>query len=103
MPASDEVDAIQESVRRYLLETSLRGERPENVADDLRLRSSGILDSLATIRLIAFLEKRFGIEILPYETGIDRFDTIADVAALIVGKVAAGASTPVKSTQEKRS
>lgn len=89
MRAGDEVEAIRESVRRFLLETSLRGERPENVADDLRLRSSGILDSLATIRLIAFVEKRFAIEILPHETGIDRFDTIADVAALIGRKVAA--------------
>lgn len=92
MTASDEVDAIRESVRRFLLETSLRGERPENVADDLRLRSSGILDSLATIRLIAFVEKRFAIEILPHETGIDRFDTIADVAALIGRKVATAPS-----------
>ena len=103
MPAGDEIDAVKESVRRFLLETALRGERPENVADDLRLRSSGILDSLATIRLIAFVEKRFAIEILPHETGIDRFDTIADVADLVGRKAAAGTAARAKSTQEKRS
>lgn len=94
MPEGDESDEVKESVRRFLLETSLRGESAVNVTDDLRLRTGGILDSLATIRLIAFVEKRFAIEILPHETGIDRFDTIGDVAALVVAKLAGAPPSP---------
>jgi acyl carrier protein len=79
-------DAVKQSLRAYLLANSLRGESPENVPDDLRLRTSGILDSLATVRLVAFVEKRFAIEVEPHEAGVEHFDSIADLAALIERK-----------------
>jgi acyl carrier protein len=81
---------VKQSVRQFLLTDSLRGESPENVPDDLRLRTSGILDSLATLRLVGFVEKRFAIEIEPHEAGVEHFDSIADVARLIERKWAGG-------------
>jgi acyl carrier protein len=79
-------DDVKESVRQFLLANPLQGESAANVPDDLRLRTSGLLDSLATVRLVGFVERRFGIEIEPHEAGVEHFDSIADLAALIERK-----------------
>ena len=84
MPESDE---LKRSVREFLLAGPLRGELAQNVQDDLKLRTSGILDSIATVALVGFVEKRYGIEIEAHETGIGQFDSIVDVAALIERKL----------------
>jgi acyl carrier protein len=83
MPASDDV---KKSLREFLLAGPLRGEAAQNLADDLKLRTSGILDSIATVALVGFVEKSYGIEIEAHETGVEQFDSIADVAALIERK-----------------
>jgi len=84
MPESDE---LKRSVREFLLAGPLRGELAQNVQDDLKLRTSGILDSIATVALVGFVEKRYGIEIEAHETGIGQFDSIADVVVLIERKL----------------
>jgi acyl carrier protein len=50
------------------------------------LQSSGILDSLAVLDLIAFLEKQFRIQLSASETGVEGFDRIQDIAILVDGK-----------------
>jgi acyl carrier protein len=78
---------LKKSVREFLLAGPLRGEVAANVPDDLKLRTSGILDSIATVALVGFVEKQFGIELEAHETGVEQFDSIADVAALIERKL----------------
>ena len=41
---------------------------------------------MATLNLVTFLEQHFGIMIDAHETGIDQFDRIADIAALVEQK-----------------
>ena len=77
-----------DTIRTFVLSQYLPGESPENLKDDLPLRSSGILDSLATIRLISFLEEHYGIEVEAHETDIDNFDRIQDIAAFVDRKLA---------------
>jgi acyl carrier protein len=77
-----------DTIRTFVLTEYLPGESPENLRDDLPLRSSGILDSLATIRLISFLEEHYGIEVEAHETDIDNFDRIQDIAAFVERKQA---------------
>ena len=81
---------IAEDVRRFILERYLPGESASNLKDETPLRTSGILDSMATLALVDFVEKRYGIELEAHETGIEHFDTIADVAALVERKRAEG-------------
>ena len=80
------MNEVSESIRQFVLETALVGESPENLRDDTPLLSSGILDSLATIGLVALLEQRFGVELDVYDTSVERFDSIAAIAATVVEK-----------------
>ena len=77
---------VKHAIRTFILSKYLPGESPENLRDDTPLRSGGILDSLATIALVNFIEKEFGIEVEAHETDIDTFDRIEDIAALVARK-----------------
>jgi acyl carrier protein len=81
-------DPIKTAIRQYILDNYLQGEAPENLADDAPLRTSGILDSLGTLSLVTFLEQEFGIEIEAHETGVENFDSLADIAAFVSRKQA---------------
>jgi acyl carrier protein len=50
------------------------------------LISGGILDSLATLDLVSFLEERFGITIEAHEVDRDRLDTLDAIAALVASR-----------------
>ena len=80
------MDTVSSIIRQFILCTHLPGESPDTLGDDTPLQSSGILDSLAVVGLIAFLEKQFQIELDVYDTAIDRFDTIRDIASVVVRK-----------------
>jgi acyl carrier protein len=77
---------IADTIREFILTQYLPGESASNLQDQTPLRSSGILDSLATLGLISFIEERYGIEVEAHETDIDNFDRIQDIAAFIERK-----------------
>ena len=77
---------VADTIRTFILKEYLPGELPENLKDDTPLRSTGILDSLATLGLISFLEKEFQIEVEAHETDVDNFDRIQDIAAFVERK-----------------
>lgn len=77
---------IKIDVREYLLSEFLPGEDPAALQDDTPLISTGILDSLATVKLVLFLEKGYNIEIQPHETGIDYLNTVEEIARLVEAK-----------------
>jgi acyl carrier protein len=80
------MDPTKETIRGYILGEFLLGESPANLRDDTPLRTSGILDSMATLNMVSFLESTFGITIDAHETGIESFDRIDDIAALVERK-----------------
>jgi acyl carrier protein len=80
------MDEIKDAVRQFVLATYLIGEAPESLSDSTRLQSSGILDSLATLKLVMFLEERYGIQLEFEDTTVDRFDSLADIAACVARK-----------------
>jgi acyl carrier protein len=82
--------SIQEAkqiIKGYILEEFLPGENPAALTDVTPLITGGILDSLATIKLVAFLEERFKIQIQAHETMVDYLDTISDIAQLVQSKL----------------
>ena len=85
---------IADRIRDFILTKYLPGESPANLRDDTPLRSSGVLDSLATIGLISFLEQEYQIEVEAHETDIDNFDRIEDIAAFVERKRAQNGATP---------
>ena len=77
---------IKDIVKEYILEEFLPGENPAELTDATPLITGGILDSLATIKLVAFLEERFHIKIQAHETMVDYLNTIPDIAQLVSSK-----------------
>jgi acyl carrier protein len=73
-------------VKEYILQEFLSGENPDELTDSTPLITGGILDSMAIMKLIAFLEERFRIELQAYETGLDYLNTISDIAKLVESK-----------------
>jgi acyl carrier protein len=80
------MDDVKETLRQHILAKYLPGESPANLSDDTPLRTSGILDSLATLDLVNFVEKQYRIELTAHETGVETFDTIEAIAQLIAEK-----------------
>lgn len=78
---------VKEIVKGYILEEFLPGENPSELTDSTPLITGGILDSLATIKLVAFLEQRFQIRIQAHETMVDYLDTISDIGQLVSAKL----------------
>lgn len=78
---------IKNTVRSYILEEFLPGEQPEALTDSTPLITGGILDSIATLKLVTFLEQQFRIELQPHETDPDYLDTIANIATLVQSKM----------------
>lgn len=82
---------MKDKIRQFILAEFLPGESADNLKDDTPLRTSGILDSMATLRLVSFVEEEFGIEVEAHEAGVENFDRIEDIAAFIKRKKAARA------------
>lgn len=76
----------ESSVKTFILKEFLPGEDPAALTAETPLMSSGILDSLATLKLISFLEQEFGVRIEAHEADEEHFETIGAICALVAGK-----------------
>lgn len=83
------MDPIQSAVQSYILQEFLPGASASELAVDTPLISSGVLDSLATVRLVAFLEDQYRITIDPHEASVDYLDSVEQIADLVKSKRAA--------------
>jgi acyl carrier protein len=77
---------VTSQVKQYILEAFLPGENPDELQDRTPLISGGILDSIATLKLVMFLEERFGISVEAHEADREHLDTLADITALVQRK-----------------
>ena len=89
-------DDVKTVIRDFVVSTYLTGESPDNLRDDTPLITSGILDSLAVLGFVSFLEERFSIELDVYDTSIERFDRVMDIAATVCVKQEAPAVQAVR-------
>ncbi len=77
---------IKQTVKDYILREFLPGEDPDEMTDDTPLITGGILDSISTLKLVAFLEDEFHIQLEAHEAGADSLDTVDRIASLISSK-----------------
>jgi len=71
------------AIRDYILREFLVGENPERLTDTTPLISGGILDSIAIIKLIAFLEETYHLQIEAHEIDMKHFNTISDIIRFV--------------------
>ncbi|MBA3562432.1 MAG: acyl carrier protein [Gammaproteobacteria bacterium] len=77
---------VGQSVKDFILDEFLRGEDPDELTASTPLISSGILDSLATLKLSQFLEQHFDIQMAAHELDEEHIGTIAAIEQLIASK-----------------
>jgi acyl carrier protein len=77
------MEDIAKVVKAFILEEFLPGEDPSQLEETTPLISGGILDSLATLKLVTFLEDRFGIKVEPHQTDEEYLGTIARIVELV--------------------
>jgi len=77
---------IHDTVKSFILDEFLPDESPNALEDSTPLITTGILDSIATLQLVTFLEEKFDIQIQAHETSVDHLNTLSDIARLVASK-----------------
>lgn len=65
------------SLIREFLTTTLIKDKTAVIDDDTPLLTSGLVDSLGVVRLVAFVEDRLGVKIPLEDITIENFETLA--------------------------
>lgn len=78
--------SLQTEIERFIRDEILMGGRPELAAEE-PLVSSGLLDSLGILRLITFLEERFGIQVGDGDVGEENFGSLARLSTFVERKL----------------
>jgi acyl carrier protein len=89
--------AIKEQVRAFITDEVTFDSPDVRVQDDSPLLS-GVLDSLALMELVAFIEREYGVEVDDADMTMDHFKDVEAIAAYVEGKRRPG--TPVNRTAE---
>jgi acyl carrier protein len=76
-------------LKEFILTEFLPGEDPDALTVTTPLITTSILDSIATLRLVTFLEERFGIQLEAHEIDVEQLNTVATIARLVGVKQAA--------------
>jgi acyl carrier protein len=77
---------VKSTVKTFVLNEFLPGEDPSALTDSTALVTTGILDSIAVLKVVTFLENEFGITLEAHETGVENLNTLPDIARLVLSK-----------------
>jgi len=85
VPPNPEPDKIADVLRAYL--GGLGKLDPSTLNPDDPLVSGGLIDSFGLVELALFVENEFGVHLDDTELNVDHFDTLAELAALILSRL----------------
>lgn len=77
---------IQQELKSFILQHCLPGEDPSLLHEHFDLIESGVLDSLALVQLLGYLEQAYELQLQPEEITAEHFATLATISALIERK-----------------
>jgi acyl carrier protein len=80
------VDA--QRIRSFLIEEARWQGPPDELTDDYPLIEKRVIDSMALLRLVAWLEEEFGVDIDDADVVPANFGTIERIRALVETKLA---------------
>ena len=81
-----EQQTIESQVKSFILERFLPNENPDDLAVDTPLVTGGILDSLATLEIVSFVEETYGIKVEAHEVNVDNMDSVARISEFVRSK-----------------
>ena len=76
---------IKEEIRKYIIETIANGD-DLTISDSTKLMSEGIMDSISTLKLVDYLEKKFDIEFQPHDVDKENLDSIDLITQFVLSK-----------------
>jgi acyl carrier protein len=79
-------DALMQRIKNFIMEEFLPGESPDELTETTPLISGGILDSIATLKLVMFMEEQFGVSFEPHEIDKENLDNLASILRLLQSK-----------------
>jgi len=79
-------DALMQRIKNFIMEEFLPGESPDELTETTPLISGGILDSIATLKLVMFMEEQFGVSFEPHEIDKENLDDLASILRLLQSK-----------------
>ncbi len=80
-------EPLKAAIKDFILKEFLPGEDPANLTDDLPLVTTGILDSIATLKLVLHLEEKYGITLEAHEADKEHLDTLDRITFLVSSKM----------------
>lgn len=75
-----------DAIRDFVIREFLPGQDPATLGPEVPLISSGVIDSVGTLKLVLFLEETYGVEIDAADIDAGRLDSLARINALIESK-----------------
>ncbi len=80
-------DSLISELKSYMLKEFLPGENPDELTEATPLVTGGILDSIATLKLVTHLEETYGISVEPHEVDAENLDNIGLICDLVSSKL----------------
>ncbi len=77
---------IKDTVKQFILTEFLPGQDPDELTEATPLITAGVLDSIATLKLVIFIEDTYRIALKAHEVNPEHLDTIAAIERLIISK-----------------
>ncbi|WP_299437779.1 acyl carrier protein [uncultured Rhodospira sp.] len=71
------------SIKQFLLDEFARDMRPEEIEDDFDLIGNNVIDSLGLLKIVAWLENRYGISIDVMDTVPENFNSVTAINAYL--------------------
>jgi len=84
---------IEEKIKDFILK-NLYFVEDQELADDDSFLNEGIIDSMGSLELVAFVESEFGIKVDMSEVVVKNFDSVRQLANFVRSKLAAAGPVP---------
>lgn len=84
---SDRAGEVRNRIREKLKKHLPKDTPAESLSDESPLVSSGLLDSVAALKLVDHLEESYDIEFEPEELSADYLDTVTQMTKIVIEKL----------------
>ena len=78
--------SYEEELLGFISRELLRGRAGEDLQAEDDILGSGLVDSLGVMRIVAFIEERFGITVPPEDVRIEHFLTVRQIATYLTAQ-----------------
>ena len=80
------INSLMQTIKNFIMKEFLPGENPDELTETTPLISGGILDSIATLKLVMFMEEKYGVSFEPHEVDKENLDNLVSIVRLLQSK-----------------